>query len=68
MEQNKELIWAYYSLHRQNLDNDYLFYKDGTFHHHYDRTMTKWDIEEYVRASDISESDKNVNRNTIKRS
>ena len=58
MEKNKELIWAYYSIHRQNLDNDYLFYKDGTILHHYDRTMTKWDIEEYVSASDIPESDK----------
>lgn len=61
MEQNKEIIWAYYSIHRQNLDNDYIFYKEGTILHHYDRTMTKWDIEEFVSPSDISESDKAKN-------
>ena len=58
MERNKEIIWTYYSIHRQNLDNDYIFYEDGTILHHYDRTITKWDIEEYVDPSDISEFDK----------
>ena len=58
MEQNQEMIWAYYSVHRQNLDNDYIFYKDGTILHHYDRTMSKWDIEESVCPSDIPEADK----------
>lgn len=58
MKQNKEELWTYYSIQRQNLDNDYTFYKDGTILHHYDRTMTKWDIEEFVSPMDISESEK----------
>lgn len=58
MKQNKEIIWTYYSIVRQNLDNDYIFYKDGTILHHYDRTMTKWDLEEYINPSDLSESEK----------
>ncbi len=40
MDDKKKLIWAYYSTVRQNLDNDYYFYEDGTILHHYDRTMT----------------------------
>lgn len=58
MKQDKEVIWVYYSMHRQNLDNDYIFYRDGTILHHYDRTMTKWNIKEHVNPSDISGSDK----------
>lgn len=58
MDKKKKLIWAYHSLVRQNLDNDYYFYEDGTILHHYDRTITKWDIEEYVLPSNISDSDK----------
>lgn len=55
---NHKLIWAYLSTRRQNLDNDYYFYENGTILHHYDRTMTKWDIDEYVTPSNIPESEK----------
>lgn len=58
MDDKKKLIWAYYSTVRQNLDNDYYFYEDGTILHHYDRTMTKWDIEEYVLPANITDNDK----------
>lgn len=58
MEENKNLIWAYRSTRRQNLDNDYYFYEDGTILHHYDCTMAKCDIEEYVLPSEISDFEK----------
>ena len=58
MEENRKLIWIYRSTRRQNLDNDYYFYEDETILHHYDQTMTKWDIEENVLSSDISVEEK----------
>ncbi|MBP3248659.1 MAG: hypothetical protein J6M36_12375 [Prevotella sp.] len=58
MKDNKKQIWAYYSMKKGTYDNDYYFYEDGTILHHYDRTMKKLDIEEYVSPSDISESEK----------
>lgn len=58
MENNKKQVWAYLSMKKGIYDNDYYFYEDGTILHHYDRTMTKWDIEEYVSPSNISESEK----------
>ncbi len=58
MDQNKETIWVYNSISRQELDNDYYFYEDGTILHCYDRTMNKLNIEEYVTESDISEYEK----------
>ena len=54
----KKLIWKYLSMKRQLLDNDYYFYEDGSIFHHYDKTITKLNIEEYVSSEDISESDK----------
>ena len=66
MEESKKLIWAYYSKVRQNLDNDYYFYEDGSILHHYDRTMTKWDIEEFVLPSNISYYDKQMIVNKCK--
>ena len=58
MDENKKRIWAYLSMKKGNFDNDYYFYEDGTILHHYDRTINKLDIEEYVNASEISASDK----------
>lgn len=58
MDENKIQIWAYHSMKKGTLDNDYFFYEDGSILHHYDRTINKWDIEEYVTPSEISESDK----------
>ena len=58
MKKNKELIWAYLSMKKGTYDNDYYFYNDGTILHHYDRTLTKLDIEAYVSSSDISDSEK----------
>lgn len=56
-KKNKE-IWAYHSMKKETYDNDYYFNEDGSILHHYDRTMNKRDIEEYVNPSDISESEK----------
>ena len=58
MKQNKKQIGAYFSMKKRIYDNDYYFYEDGTILHHYDRTINKLDIEEYVNASEISASDK----------
>lgn len=59
METDKKLIWAYLSMKRQNLDDDYYFYEDGTILHHYDQTIMKLDIEEYISPNDITDYDKN---------
>jgi hypothetical protein len=58
MDENKKQIWAYLSMKKGLYDNDYYFYEDGTILHHYDRTIGKWGIEEYISASSISESEK----------
>ena len=58
MEESKKQIWAYLSMKKGTYDNDYYFYEDGTILHHYDRTMTKLDIDEYVSPSCISEDEK----------
>ena len=56
MEENKKEIWAYLSMKKGMYDNDYYFYDDGTILHHYDRTMTKLNLESYVLPSSISDS------------
>ena len=48
MGNEKELIWTYWSLRRQNLENNYSFFEDGTILHHYDKTMKKINFEEYI--------------------
>lgn len=58
MENNKKQIWAYLSMKKGIYDNDYYFYEDGTILHHYDRTMTKTDIESYISPSNISDDEK----------
>lgn len=58
MEERKMQIWAYHSMKKGTYDNDYYFYEDGTILHHYDRTMAKSDIEEYVLPSDIPDYEK----------
>lgn len=58
MNGNKKQIWAYLSMKKGMYDNDYYFYDDGTILHHYDRTMTKLDLESYVLPSNISDSEK----------
>lgn len=58
MNRDKKQIWAYLSMKKGIYDNDYYFYEDGTILHHYDHSMTKLDIEEYVSPSNISESEK----------
>ena len=37
------------------LDDDYYFYEDGRILHCYDKTQSKLNVEEYVRASSIPE-------------
>lgn len=58
MGKNNKEIWAYLSMKKGMYDDDFYFYEDGTILHHYDRTMTKRDIEEYVSPSDMSDSEK----------
>ena len=58
MDKGKKEIWAYLSMRKGLYDNDYYFYEDGTILHHYDRTIGKLNIEEYISASSISESEK----------
>ena len=58
MEERKNQIWAYLSLKKGTYDNDYYFFKDGTILHHYDRTMEKLDIKEFVLPSDIPSFEK----------
>ena len=58
MEESKKQIWAYLSMKKGTYDNNYYFYEDGTILHHYDRTLAKLDIEEYVLPSDISDLEK----------
>ena len=43
---------------KQDLDNDYFFFEDGSILHHYDRTINKRDIEEDILPKDISEHEK----------
>ena len=45
---------------KQDLDNDYFFYEDGTILHHYDRTITKRDIEEDILPKDIPEYEREL--------
>lgn len=58
MDKIKKQIWAFHSLRNGIYDNDYCFYEDGTILHHYDRTMTKLDVEEFVFPSDIPDYEK----------
>lgn len=58
MKENKKQIWVYHSMKKGMCDNDYYFYEDGTILHHYDRTIQKLDIEEYVLPSDIPDYEK----------
>ena len=43
---------------KQDLDNEYSFFEDGTILHHYDRTINKRDIEEDVFPKDIPKYEK----------
>ena len=58
MEGNKKLIWAYLSMKKGTYDNDYYFYEDGSVLHHFDRTIGKLDIEEYINPSNIPDIEK----------
>lgn len=58
MENKKTPLWVYRSMKGPNLDNDYFFFEDGTILHHYDRTISKRDFEEYVLPTDISDYQK----------
>jgi hypothetical protein len=40
------------------LDNDYVFYDDGTIVHEYDKNQNKFNLEEQIVASDIHEEEK----------
>ena len=60
MNKNKKQIWAYLSMKKGMYDNDYYFYEDGTIIYHYDSTINKLDLEEYVLPSQISNSEKEI--------
>lgn len=55
---DENYIWAYLSMKKGDLDNDYYFYDDGRILHHYDRTISKRDIECYISPNCISNIDK----------
>jgi len=55
MDNEKVPLWVYRSMKKQDLDNDYFFYEDGTILHHYDRTINNRDIEEDILSKDIPE-------------
>ena len=58
MENGKKLIWTYWSVRGQNLDNNYSFYEDGTIIHHYDKTIMKLNVEENILPSEVSDYEK----------
>lgn len=58
MEENKKQIWAYLSMKKGTYDNDYYFYEDGTILHHYDLSVQKYNLENYVSPEKISDSEK----------
>ena len=58
MNRNKKQIWAYLSMKKGMYDNDYYFFDDGTILHHYDRSLTKLNLESYVLPSSLSDSEK----------
>lgn len=60
MDINKKTIWAYLSMKKGMYDDDYYFYEDGTIIHHYDRSMSKTDIESFVQPSSISDDTKTL--------
>lgn len=58
MNRNKKQIWAYLSMKKGMYDNDYYFFDDGTILHHYDRSLTKLNLESYVLPYSLSDSEK----------
>lgn len=57
---NKKMIWAYQSMKKGMYDNDYYFYEDGSILHFYDRSVSKFNIEEQVQPSSIPDNTKKL--------
>ena len=48
------VIWRYpFPMRKGMLDNDYVFYSDGRIMHCYDKSISKYNIEEFVSAEQI---------------
>lgn len=58
---DNKYFWGYcFPMKKGNLDNEYYFYEDGRILHIYDKTQNKLNIEEYIKAKDISERERRV--------
>lgn len=58
---DKNYVWSYsFPMKKGDKDNDYYFYEDGRILHFYDINQNKYNIEEYVKASDISNKEKEI--------
>ncbi len=52
-------LWKYsFPMKKGMFDNEYYFYEDGNIIHFYDRNQNKFNIEEIVSPSSISEEEK----------
>lgn len=56
MENN--CIWAFYSMKKGTLDNNYYFYDDGKILHEYDQSQNKLNMEQFILPSEISPREK----------
>lgn len=49
-----KVIWSYsFPMKKGMFDNDYVFYDDGRIKHCYDKSNSKFNIEEFVTADRI---------------
>lgn len=54
-------IWRYsFPMKKGMWDNDYVFYRDGRIMHCYDKNISKFNIEEFVSAEQISLEERNI--------
>ena len=55
------VIWRFsFPMRKGVLDNDYVFYNDGSIMHCYDKTISKLNIEEFVSAEQIPIDERNI--------
>lgn len=58
---DNKYFWGYcFPMKKGNLDNEYYFYEDGRILHIYDKTQNKLNIEEDIKAKDISERERKI--------
>lgn len=56
----KNVLYHYTSMRKGDLDDDYIFYEDGTIVHHYDKSRYPggYNLEEEITPTQISDSKK----------